>query len=85
MSPNPNAACVKTETTGFQGSIYADPSRKLYNVLGMDIENLKVTPAGEQKRSYIKTSGLVNAITSIWVRISSYQLFCYGYLCSTDH
>ncbi|KAF8887384.1 AhpC/TSA antioxidant enzyme-domain-containing protein [Infundibulicybe gibba] len=54
------------ETTGFRGEIYADPSRKLYKALGMDIENLDGTPAGQEKRSYRTTSTFVNAMQSIW-------------------
>jgi hypothetical protein len=56
------------ETTGFQGTIYADPSRQLYHALGMDIENIAGTPAGEKKRSYLTTGRFANAMISIWVR-----------------
>lgn len=53
------------ETTGFNGDIYADPSRELYHKLGMTTENLKTTPAGQQKRSYVP--GMVsNVLKSIW-------------------
>ncbi|KAF8954544.1 AhpC/TSA antioxidant enzyme-domain-containing protein [Flammula alnicola] len=55
-----------TETTKFTGTIYADPTRKLYHALGMDIETLDRTPAGEQKRSYLTLSFFSNVVQSIW-------------------
>ncbi|KAG5636393.1 hypothetical protein H0H81_008227 [Sphagnurus paluster] len=42
------------ETTKFTGQIYANPSRALYHALGMNIENFKLTPSGEERRSYVK-------------------------------
>lgn len=59
---------LSPETTGFKGLIFADPTRALYHALGMDIERLAVTPAGEQKRSYLTTGRLTNAVSSFWVR-----------------
>ncbi|KAL5536151.1 CCT3 [Sanghuangporus sanghuang] len=44
------------ENTGFTGNIYADPSRELYRKLGMTTENLKATPTGQKKRSYVPGS-----------------------------
>lgn len=58
----------RLELTDFQGQIFADPSRKLYHTLGMTIESLQNTPAGVEKKSYLKTGTLSNALTSIWVR-----------------
>lgn len=55
------------ETTGFHGAIFADPSRQVYRALGMNIENLAGTPAGEKKRSYLKLGLFTNAIRSTWV------------------
>ncbi|KAJ3502830.1 hypothetical protein NMY22_g18453 [Coprinellus aureogranulatus] len=56
---------TKTETTGFTGDIYADPSRKVFRGLGM-IENLKGLPSGEKAPSYLKGRGvLANTLTSI--------------------
>lgn len=55
------------ETTGFQGAIFADPSRQVYHALGMNIESLARTPAGEKKRSYLKLGFFTNAIRSTWV------------------
>ncbi|EGO18949.1 hypothetical protein SERLADRAFT_480034, partial [Serpula lacrymans var. lacrymans S7.9] len=55
------------ETTGFQGPIFADPTRKLYVTLGMTIENLQGTPAGEKRRSYLQRGDISNALASIWV------------------
>ncbi|KAF4598577.1 hypothetical protein EYR38_006981 [Pleurotus pulmonarius] len=42
------------ETTGFGGEIYTDPTRELYHKLGMTIGSVKTTPAGEEKRSYLR-------------------------------
>ncbi|EMD31125.1 hypothetical protein CERSUDRAFT_69555 [Gelatoporia subvermispora B] len=53
------------ETTGYAGELYADPSRALYRTLGL-IENLNITPAGEEKRSYLTRSLLGNVMKSIW-------------------
>lgn len=55
------------EDTEFQGEIYANPDRKLYDNLGM-ISNLQLTPKGEEKRSYLKRGFLNNTLWSIWVR-----------------
>lgn len=54
------------EKTGFKGAIYADPTRKVYHALGMDIEKLATTPAGEKKRSYIRSSILSVTLSSTW-------------------
>ncbi|RDB14547.1 Thioredoxin-like protein AAED1 [Hypsizygus marmoreus] len=54
------------ETTQFHGPIYADPSRALYHALGMNIESLATTPAGQQKRSYLTLGKFTNAMLSIW-------------------
>ncbi|KAF8486666.1 AhpC/TSA antioxidant enzyme-domain-containing protein [Russula emetica] len=51
--------------TEFQGEIYANPDRKLYDNLGM-ISNLQLTTKGEEKRSYLKRSFLNNTLWSIW-------------------
>jgi hypothetical protein len=58
---------VHAEETGFQGEIYANPDRKLYDNLGL-ISNLQVTTKGEEKRSYLKRGLLNNTLWSIWVR-----------------
>ncbi|KAJ6631552.1 AhpC/TSA antioxidant enzyme-domain-containing protein [Mycena sp. CBHHK59/15] len=55
------------EITGFRGPIYADPSRKLYQTLGMNIESLALTPADQEKPSYIK-EGLMS---STWKAIKT--------------
>ncbi|KAF8167139.1 AhpC/TSA antioxidant enzyme-domain-containing protein [Crassisporium funariophilum] len=54
------------ETTKFEGPIYADPTRTLYRALGMNIENMAGTPAGEKKPSYLILSSFSNAMQSIW-------------------
>ncbi|KAK0215142.1 AhpC/TSA antioxidant enzyme-domain-containing protein [Armillaria fumosa] len=54
------------ESTKFPGNIYADPTRKLYHALGMDIENLAATPAGKERRSYLKLGIFSNAMSSIF-------------------
>jgi hypothetical protein len=55
------------EDTEFQGEIYANPDRKLYDNLGM-ISNLQTASKGEEKRSYLKRGFLNNTLWSIWVR-----------------
>ncbi|CAA7269852.1 unnamed protein product [Cyclocybe aegerita] len=56
-----------TETTKFTGAIYADPSRELYHALGMTIENLQRTPAGEERPSYLRGMSLLGGtLRSIW-------------------
>ncbi|EIW87450.1 hypothetical protein CONPUDRAFT_87221 [Coniophora puteana RWD-64-598 SS2] len=52
--------------TGYQGPLYADPSRTLFRALGMDLENLATTPSGEQKKSYLKQGLFMTTVTSIW-------------------
>ncbi|KIK06323.1 hypothetical protein K443DRAFT_674311 [Laccaria amethystina LaAM-08-1] len=54
------------ETTGFKGRIFADPTRTLYRELGMDIESLERTPAGQERRSYLVLGAFANATQSIW-------------------
>ncbi|PBK87150.1 hypothetical protein ARMGADRAFT_939327 [Armillaria gallica] len=61
-----DAISVYKESTKFPGHIYADPTRKLYHSLGMDIENLAVTPAGKERRSYLKLGIFSNAVSSIF-------------------
>ncbi|OCH90542.1 hypothetical protein OBBRIDRAFT_730608 [Obba rivulosa] len=53
------------EATGFTGEMYADPSRALYRTFGL-IQNLDLTPAGTEKRSYLSKSFLGNVVKSIW-------------------
>lgn len=62
-------ALLLLDAAEFKGEMYADPDRKLYRALGMTIETLKQTPAGEEKRSYLKQSTLTNAVSSIWVSL----------------
>ena len=57
--------------TDFRGPIYADPTRKLYRTLGMTIETFQVTPAGTERKSYLRKNRLSNALHSIWVRVAS--------------
>ncbi|KZP05557.1 hypothetical protein FIBSPDRAFT_1054036 [Athelia psychrophila] len=52
--------------TDFRGDIYADPTRSLYHELGMTTESLQQTPAGEQRKSYLRTGAIANAFKSIW-------------------
>lgn len=59
-----------TETTGFIGDVYANPSRSLYKALGL-VENLQKTPAGQNKRSYLTKGLLSNIFQSIMVSIGS--------------
>ncbi|PPQ92480.1 hypothetical protein CVT25_010425 [Psilocybe cyanescens] len=57
---------VFIKATKFSGLFYADPTRKLYRTLGMDIENVDKTPAGEQKRSYLTLGSFSNLMMSLW-------------------
>ncbi|PBK64337.1 hypothetical protein ARMSODRAFT_962158 [Armillaria solidipes] len=61
-----DAISVYKESTKFPGHIYADPTRRLYHALGMDIENLAATPAGKERRSYLKLGIFSNAVSSIF-------------------
>lgn len=55
------------ELTGYQGSIYADPSRSVYRALDVTIESLARPPAGEQKKSYMQLGFFTNLVKSTWV------------------
>ena len=55
------------ETTGFKGRVFADPTRTLYRELGMDIESLERTPAGQERKSYLVLGAFANATQSILV------------------
>ncbi|KAI0707772.1 AhpC/TSA antioxidant enzyme-domain-containing protein [Earliella scabrosa] len=57
-----NSYCKNTD---FQGSMFADPSRALYTTFGM-VESLEMTPAGQEKRSYLGRSYIGNVVKSIW-------------------
>ena len=61
---------LTTEITKFSGEIYADPSRKLYHILGMTIETLETTPKGQQRKSYLPNYA-TNVAQSIWVSDTS--------------
>ncbi|EED80488.1 predicted protein [Postia placenta Mad-698-R] len=54
------------DITGYKGDMFADPSRALYQCLGLT-ESLERTPAGQEKRSYLAgRSFLGNLVRSIW-------------------
>ncbi|KAF8901382.1 AhpC/TSA antioxidant enzyme-domain-containing protein [Gymnopilus junonius] len=53
-------------STNFFGPIYTDPTRQLYKVLGMDVENLEKTPASQEKKSYLTLSTARNLAMSLW-------------------
>ncbi|KAK2462460.1 hypothetical protein APHAL10511_005430 [Amanita phalloides] len=53
-----------SELSKFSGPIFADPSRKLYHVLGM-AESLSRTPAGQERRSYL-SNPISTAIKGAW-------------------
>jgi len=53
------------KNTGFEGDIYANPDRKLYDTLGL-VSNLQATPKGEERRSYLTRSLLSGTLSSIW-------------------
>ena len=60
------------ETAKFKGQLFADPTRKLYHALGMDIENLDRTPKGQPRPSYLLLGSISSTIQSIWVNIHAY-------------
>ncbi|KAL0957072.1 hypothetical protein HGRIS_003169 [Hohenbuehelia grisea] len=51
--------------TGFAGDIYADPSLELYHTLGMNVESIDGTPAGQEKRTYVTRGRVSNIVSSI--------------------
>ncbi|KAK0202291.1 AhpC/TSA antioxidant enzyme-domain-containing protein [Desarmillaria ectypa] len=63
--PDAISTISMSESTKFLGQIYADPTRKLYHALGMDIGTLAATPAGKERRSYLKAGTFSNAVSSI--------------------
>ena len=58
------------ETAKFKGQFFADPTRKLYHALGMDIETLERTPKGQPKPSYISLGPIADIVQSLWVNVS---------------
>lgn len=56
---------TREETTGFEGEIYADPTRNLYHAFGMTIETLAGTPKDQEKKSYMPNSFMKNVFSSI--------------------
>jgi len=61
-----NVLKTYAETAKFKGQLFADPSRKLYHALGMDIENIERTPKGQPKPSYISLGLFRGIMQSIW-------------------
>ncbi|KAL1713104.1 AhpC/TSA antioxidant enzyme-domain-containing protein [Schizophyllum commune] len=47
------------EKTGFQGAMYADPERKVFRALGMNVETLDRTPAGQEPKKYLPQGNIV--------------------------
>lgn len=66
------------DVTNFKGEMYADPDRALYHALGMTIENLKQTPSGEKKRSYLTQPTWEAAVGSIWVSFLLLHIFVFS-------
>ena len=58
------------ETAKFKGRLFADPTRKLYHTLGMDIENLERTPKGQPRPSYLSLGPISDIMRSLWVSLS---------------
>lgn len=50
------------ETSGFQGDVYADPSRAVFRAMGMTLENLKLNPPEEKRASYLKDESIVTIV-----------------------
>ncbi|KAJ4465454.1 AhpC/TSA antioxidant enzyme-domain-containing protein [Lentinula aciculospora] len=56
-----------SEITGFPSSkIFADPSLGVFHGLGMNVQTLARTPAGEKKASYLTEGALKGSLWSIW-------------------
>ncbi|KAL1738614.1 hypothetical protein HDZ31DRAFT_78226, partial [Schizophyllum fasciatum] len=54
------------EKTACQGAMYADPDRKVFQALGMNIESVDRTPAGQALKSYVpQNSTLARAAEGI--------------------
>ncbi|KAL1703664.1 AhpC/TSA antioxidant enzyme-domain-containing protein [Schizophyllum commune] len=47
------------ERTGFHGAMYADPDRKVFRALDMNIETLDRTPAGQEPKKYLPQGNIV--------------------------
>ncbi|KAL1690986.1 AhpC/TSA antioxidant enzyme-domain-containing protein [Schizophyllum commune] len=45
--------------TGFQGPMYADPDRKVFHALGMNVETLDRTPVGQEPKMYLPQGNIV--------------------------
>ncbi|KAI0789383.1 hypothetical protein C8Q75DRAFT_158108 [Abortiporus biennis] len=55
------------ETTKFKGPIYTDPSRSLYRLLKLVDSNLKTTPAGQERKSYLYNLPFIRVLFgSLW-------------------
>ena len=48
-----------SERTGFHGAMYADPDRKVFRALGMNVETLDRTPAGQEPKKYLPQGNIV--------------------------
>ena len=70
---------LNTELTKFSGEIYADPSRKLYHILGMTTESLETTPKRQQRKSYLPNYA-VNVAQIISVSDTSALSLCGSHL-----
>jgi len=55
-----------SETAKFKGKFFADPTRKLYHALGMDIESLERTPKGQPRPSYLSLGPIGGIMQSLW-------------------
>ena len=58
-----------SETAGYKGKIYGEPTRELHKLFGLT-SNLDMTPSGEERKGYISTRPyLVRVLISIWVSL----------------
>ncbi|KAF5383340.1 hypothetical protein D9757_008393 [Collybiopsis confluens] len=56
-----------SEMTGFPSSkIFADTDLNVYHAFGMNIRTTALTPAGQQRASYLTEGPIMNAISSTW-------------------
>ena len=70
IHPNPRETKRNpSETAGYKGKIYGEPTRELHKLFGLT-SNLDMTPSGEERKGYVSTRPyLVRVLISIWVSL----------------
>jgi len=52
--------------SNFYGEVYAEPTRKLYQTLGMNLQNFDITPKDQTPKTYVAKNRMATAAKSIW-------------------